>query len=258
MHLQEKICMSMNLARTFILRCFPNVFVPLFPQCVCYVVYQMCLLRCLPNVFVTLFPQCVCYVVDQTCLLRCLPNVFVTLFTRCVCFHRYMLKNASSLFSLADYGIAPPEYHRKAIWLVWSEHFILLTEGCGNSSRQCIAKLVERVADKAKWTQTLDNSRFNNNCTCVNELCSHYWTFSSSVAGPRDVCKGIAGKIIGMETLENTSLEINCVRQWIVNSMCQWIVPLLFCHRHPVLPPPNPSSFLSRSILILVFSTYNC
>ena len=238
MHLQEKICMSMNLARTFIL-------------------------RCLPNVFVTLFPQCVCYVVDQTCLLRCLPNVFVTLFTRCVCFHRYMLKNASSLFSLADYGIAPPEYHRKAIWLVWSEHFILLTECqlpccCGNSSRQCIAELVERVADKAKWTQTLDNSRFNNNCTCVNELCSHYWTFSSSIAGPRDVCKGIAGKIIGMETLENTSLEINCVRQWIVNSMCQWIVPLLFCHRHPVLPPPNPSSFLSRSILILVFSTYNC
>lgn len=171
MHLQEKICMSMNLARTFIL-------------------------RCLPNVFVTLFPQCVCYVVDQTCLLRCLPNVFVTLFTRCVCFHRYMLKNASSLFSLADYGIAPPEYHRKAIWLVWSEHFILLTECqlpccCGNSSRQCIAELVERVADKAKWTQTLDNSCFNNNCTCVNELCSHYWTFSSSIAGPRDVCKGI-------------------------------------------------------------------
>ncbi|KAK7496930.1 hypothetical protein BaRGS_00011910 [Batillaria attramentaria] len=30
-------------------------------------------------------------------------------------FLKYMLKNASTLFSHADYGIAPPEYHRKAI-----------------------------------------------------------------------------------------------------------------------------------------------
>ena len=131
------------------------------------------------NFYFTLFTQCVCYVVYQMCLLRCLPNVFVTLFTRCVCVRRYMLKNASSLFSLADYGIAPPEYHRKAIWLVGSEHFILLTEGqlpcCrGNSSRQCIAELVEGMANKAMWTQTLNNSCFNKNCACVNELCSHY------------------------------------------------------------------------------------
>uniref|UniRef100_T1JFS7 Mortality factor 4-like protein 1 n=1 Tax=Strigamia maritima TaxID=126957 RepID=T1JFS7_STRMM len=30
-------------------------------------------------------------------------------------FLRYLQKNQSSLFSLSDYGIAPPEYHRKAI-----------------------------------------------------------------------------------------------------------------------------------------------
>ena len=28
---------------------------------------------------------------------------------------RYMQKNASSLFNVSDYSVAPPEYHRKAI-----------------------------------------------------------------------------------------------------------------------------------------------
>ena len=45
-----------------------NFYFTLFTQCVCYIVYPMCLLCCLPNVFVTLFTKCVCYVVYQMCL----------------------------------------------------------------------------------------------------------------------------------------------------------------------------------------------
>lgn len=39
-----------------------------------------------------------------------LPNDF------CSYFHpRYLVKNASALFSASDYEVAPPEYHRKAV-----------------------------------------------------------------------------------------------------------------------------------------------
>lgn len=29
---------------------------------------------------------------------------------------RYLVKNSSTLFSASDYEVAPPEYHRKAVW----------------------------------------------------------------------------------------------------------------------------------------------
>lgn len=42
------------------------------------------------------------------------PCVLVT--HCCVFFLRYLVKNSSSLFSASDYEVAPPEYHRKAVW----------------------------------------------------------------------------------------------------------------------------------------------
>lgn len=29
---------------------------------------------------------------------------------------RYLVKHSSTLFSATDYEVAPPEYHRKAVW----------------------------------------------------------------------------------------------------------------------------------------------
>lgn len=31
-------------------------------------------------------------------------------------FFRYLAKNSATLFSASDYEVAPPEYHRKAVW----------------------------------------------------------------------------------------------------------------------------------------------
>ncbi len=48
---------------------------------------------------------------------------FYDLFNRLLCsltdFYaqfRYLVKNSPSLFSASDYEVAPPEYHRKAVW----------------------------------------------------------------------------------------------------------------------------------------------
>lgn len=32
-------------------------------------------------------------------------------------FLKYMLKNSNTLFSTSDYEAAPPEYHRKVLWM---------------------------------------------------------------------------------------------------------------------------------------------
>lgn len=33
---------------------------------------------------------------------------------------RYLVKNSATLFSASDYEVAPPEYHRKAVWELWA------------------------------------------------------------------------------------------------------------------------------------------
>lgn len=40
-------------------------------------------------------------------------------------FSRYLVKNSSTLFSATDYEVAPPEYHRKAVWVCCRTRLLL-------------------------------------------------------------------------------------------------------------------------------------